>query len=66
MKEESNLMIDKVSKEILEEEPYRLLLTIHDAMIVPESFSDEVKERIIKAVERRIQLTPKVKNKRIN
>jgi hypothetical protein len=66
MKEESNLIIDEVSKEILEVEPYRLLLTIHDAMIVPESFSDDVKRRIIKAVERRINLTPKVKNKRIN
>ncbi len=59
-------MIDEISKEILEVEPYQLLLTIHDAMIVTESFSDEVKERIIKAVERRINLTPKVKSKRIN
>ncbi len=66
MKEESNLMIDELSKEILDAEPYRLLLTIHDAMIVPESFSDDVKRRIIKAVEQRINLTPKVKSKRIN
>jgi hypothetical protein len=47
-------MIDEISKEIIELEPYQLLLTIHDAMIVPESFSEEVKERIIKAVESRI------------
>ena len=66
MKEESNLMIDEISKEILEVEPYRLLLTIHDAMIVPESFSDEVKEKIIRAIVRRIQLTPKVKSGRVN
>ncbi len=66
MKEESNLMIDELSKEILDAEPYRLLLTIHDAMIVPESFSEEAKERIIKAVERRINLTPKVKSERVN
>ncbi len=66
MKEESNLMIDEISKEILDAEPYRLLLTIHDAMIVPESFSDDVKRRIIKAVEQRINLTPKVKSERIN
>ena len=66
MKEESNLMIDEITKEILDDEPYRLLLTIHDAMIVPESFSDDVKRRIIKAVERRINLTPKVKSERIN
>jgi len=66
MKEESSLMIDELSKEILDVEPYRLLLTIHDAMIVPESFSDEVKEKIIKAIENRIHLTPKVKQKRIN
>ncbi len=59
-------MIDEISKEILEVEPYQLLLTIHDAKIVTESFSDEVKERIIKAVERRIKLTPKVKSERIN
>ncbi len=66
MKDESNLMIDELSKEILEAEPYRLLLTIHDAMIVPESFSEEVKERIIKAVEERIKLKPKIKRERIN
>ena len=59
-------MIDEISKQVLEAEPYRLLLTIHDAMIVPESFSEETKERIIKAVEKRINLTPKVKSGRIN
>jgi hypothetical protein len=63
---ESNLMIDEISKEIIDAEPYRLLLTIHDAMVVPESFSEEVKEKIIKAVERRINLTPKVKSGRVN
>ena len=57
-------MIDEISKEILELEPYQLLLTIHDAMIVPESFSEETKEWIIKAVERRINLKPKVKSER--
>jgi hypothetical protein len=31
-----------VGEEILDVEPYRLLLTIHDAMIVPEPFSEEV------------------------
>lgn len=45
-------MIDRISKEILDLEPYQLLLTIHDAMIVPESFSEEVKKRIINAVEK--------------
>ena len=40
-------MIDEISKEILEAEPYRLLLTIHDEMIVPESFSEEVKKHMI-------------------
>ena len=59
-------MIDEISKEILELEPYQLLLKIHDAMIVPESFSEQVKERIIKAVEKRINLTPKVKSERVN
>jgi hypothetical protein len=59
-------MIDEISKEIIELEPYQLLLTIHDAMIVPESFSEEVKERIIKAVESRIKLTSKVKSERVN
>jgi hypothetical protein len=59
-------MIDEISKEIIELEPYQLLLTIHDAMIVPESFSEEVKERIIKAVESRINLTSKVKSERVN
>ena len=61
-------MIDEISKEILEVEPYQLLLTIHDAMIVTESFSAEVevKERIIKAVKRRINLIPKVKSRRVN
>ena len=63
---ESNIMIDEISKENIELEPYQLLLTIHDAMIIPESFSEEVKERIIKAVESRINLTPKVKSERIN
>ncbi len=32
---------ETISKEILELEPYQLLLTIHDAMIVPESFSEK-------------------------
>ena len=41
-------------------------MTIYDAMVVPESFSEEVKEKIIKAVERRMNLTPKVKSERIN
>ena len=59
-------MIDEISKEILEVEPYKLLLTIHDAMVVPESFSDEVKERIKKVVENRIYLTPKVKSEKVN
>jgi len=59
-------MIDEISKEIIELEPYQLLLTIHDAMIVPESFSEEVRERIIKAVESRINLTSKVKSERVN
>ncbi len=63
---ESNIMIDEISKEIIELEPYQLLLTIHDAMVVPESFSEEVKERIIKAVERSLILTPKVKVERVN
>ena len=63
---ESNIMIDEISKEIIELDPYQLLLTIHDAMIVPESFSEEVKDRIIKAVENRINLTPKVKSERVN
>ncbi|MCK4560946.1 MAG: hypothetical protein KAV45_14285 [Calditrichia bacterium] len=57
---------ETISKEILELKPYRLLLTIHDAMVVPESFSEEAKERIIKAVEKRINLTPKVKSERVN
>ena len=42
-------MIDEISKEILEVEPYKLLLTIHDAMIVPESFSEhKSKKRSLK------------------
>ena len=57
---------ETISKEILELGPYQLLLTIHDAMVVPESFSEEVKARIIKTVESRINLTPKVKCERIN
>ncbi len=56
---------ETISKEILEAQPYRLLLTIHDAMIVLESFNEEVKERIIKAVEERINLKPKVKSERV-
>ncbi len=59
-------MIDEISKEIIELEPYQLLLTIHDAMVVPESFSEEVKERIINTVERRIRLTQKVKAEWVN
>jgi hypothetical protein len=35
-------------------------------MIVPESFSEEVKERSIKAVEKRLKPTPKVKSERVN
>ena len=38
-------MIDEISKEILELEPYQLLLTIHDAMIVPESMSEGSKRK---------------------
>ena len=59
-------MIDEISKEIIELEPYQILLTIHDAMVVPESFIDEVKGKIIKAVEDRLNLTPKVKCERVN
>ncbi len=59
-------MIDEINIEILELEPYKLLLTIHDAMIVPELFSEEVKEKIINAVERIINLTTRVKNEMVN
>ena len=63
---ESNIMIDEISKEIIELEPYQLLLTIHDAMVVPDSYSEEVKEKIIRAVKKRINLKPKVKSERVN
>ena len=55
-----------ISNEIPELEPYQLLLTIHDNMVVSESFIEEVKGKIIKAVEDRLNLTPKVKSERIN
>ncbi len=52
---------ETIGKEML----YRVLLTIHYAMVVPESFSDEVKERIIKEAVDRLHLMPNVKRKEL-